>query len=170
MDQNLIERFRGRPIYKKLSALIQWLDAHHLSVRLLASVAIGIAAGMALSMLTHLVLHWCGVFPPLHKPMRDKHLVFIALCYHSFYAVVAAYLTAYLARDKARKAAFLLGSKEAIMWVLGILLLWKHSPPWYNLTKAVLGIPLALFGGWLYARHREKKSAAKDKPAGTLGA
>lgn len=156
MDHDLPAGLRNRPIYKKLSALIGWLNAHHLPPRLILSVAAGIATGMALSMLTHLVLYWCGVFPALHKPMLDKNLVLIALCYHSFYAVCAAYLTAYLARDKARKAAFFLGSKEAIMWVIGILLLWKHSPPWYNLAKAVLGIPLALLGGWLYTRRHRK--------------
>lgn len=163
MDHDLLARFRGRPIYKKLNALVDWLNAHHLPPRLILSVAAGIATGMALSMLTHIILHWCGLFPPLHKPMRDKELVLIALCYHSFYAIVAAYLTAYLARDRARKAAFFLGSKEAIMWILGMLLLWNHTPPWYNLAKAVLGIPLALTGGWLYERHYRKKTGKSQQ-------
>ena len=63
-------------------------------------------------------------------------LVLVALAYHSFYAVIPAYITAYIARDKARKAVIILGTKEAIMWVLGTLLLWHHTPPWYNITKA----------------------------------
>lgn len=169
-DHELIAGFRGRPFYKKLSALIQWLNAHHLSVRLLVSVAVGISSAMAFSILTHLVLYWCGVFPPLHKPMFDTRLVLISLAYHSLYAVAAAYLAAYLARRRARKAVLIIGSKEAIIWVLGIVLLWKHSPPWYNLTKAVLGIPLALLGGWLYTRHKRKKEARGLSPGQDLRA
>jgi hypothetical protein len=133
-----------------------WLKDHHVPVRLILSVVAGIAISMVLSVATHEVLHLCGIYPPLTKPMFDTGLVVIELIYHSVYAVVAAIFTAKLAKEMANKAVFVLGTKEAIMWVLGTLLLWKHSPPWYNLSKALLGIPLALLGGYLYKKFFRK--------------
>lgn len=126
-------------------------------MRIILSVIVGIAIGMFLSTLTHIVLHFFGVMPPPHKPMFDEKPLIIALCYHSAYAVIAAFVTAMIARDKARKAVIILGTKEAILWLLGILLLWKHSAPWYNLSKAVLGVPLAWLGGKLYELYKAKK-------------
>jgi uncharacterized membrane protein len=128
-----------------------------LPVRLLVSVMVGIIVSKALTMLAHAVLSWAGIFPPLGEPMFEKDLVFIALVIHSVFAIVSAYITAIVAKEKARKAVYILGTKEAILWVLGIILLWKHSPPWFNLAKAVLGIPLAMFGGQLYIWYKKRK-------------
>lgn len=124
------------------------------TIRFILSVIAGLATSMALSMSTRLILHFCGVFPPPFEPIFEPRLVVISLITHSCYAVVGAFVTALTARDKARKAAFFLGSKEAVMWLLGLILLWKHAPVWYTITKAVIGIPLALFGGWLYQKYR----------------
>ncbi len=131
-----------------------------LPIRLILSVMAGIAFSMGLSALTHLVLYWSGVFPPLNKPMFETRLVIISLIYHSIYAIAAAFITAWLARKQARKAVFILGSKEAIMWLLGTILLWHHSPPWYNISKAGLGPILAWFGGWIYRMYKVKMDKA----------
>lgn len=142
------------------------MDIHKLikklPIRFLLSIGAGISSSMVLSALTHELLHLVGIFPPPKKPMFDTDLLVIALIYHSFYAIVGAYITAYFAKEKARKAVFFLGSKEAIMWLLGIILLWKHSAPWFNLTKAILGIPLALLGGKIYAWHKNKKEQPRQ--------
>ena len=121
----------------------------------------GIITAMLLSTVTHEILHLCGVFPPLRRPMFDTQLVIIALIYHSLYAIAGAFVTAKFAQNKARKAVFILGTKEAFMWILGTLLLWKHSPPWYNITKALLGIPLAILGGKIYSHFNNKRVKTK---------
>lgn len=126
-------------------------------IRIIVSVMVGIAIGMFLSTVTHIVLHAVGVMPPPHKPMFETKPLIIAVCYHSAYAVLAAFVTAMIAKNKARKAVIVLGTKEAILWLLGILLLWKHSAPWYNLTKAVLGVPLAWLGGKIYEIYKGRK-------------
>ena len=123
-------------------------------VRLALSVVAGIAAAKVLTTVTDLILHWAGVFPPLTAPMFDKHLLLISLLFHSVYSITGGYITAGIARERARKAVIILGSKEAILWLLGTLLLWKHSPPWFNITKALAGIPLAVLGGQIYIWHR----------------
>jgi hypothetical protein len=115
---------------------------------------------MVLSLITHEVLFLAGIFPQIGEPMFNKRLVTIELIYHSIYAVIAACITAKLAEDKAKRATFILGTKEAFMWLIGTLLLWHHSPPWYNITKALLGVPLALLGGYIYTRTEKKKTVS----------
>lgn len=137
--------------------LLKWLSDHKIPVRLIVSVIAGIATAMVLSVLTHELLYLAGIFPPLQKPMFDTRLVLIELLYHSVYAVAGAMVTAMIAREKAAKAVIIFGTKEAVMWIIGMLLLWKHTPPWYNLTKAILGVPIAMLGGRLYAWLKQKR-------------
>jgi len=121
-----------------------------LPIRIILSVIAGIATSAVLSIITHEILHLCGVLPPLRTPLFDTELLWLILAYHSIYAVIGAYVTAMAAKDKARKAIIFLGTKGAVMWLLGAILLWKQHPAWFNITKAILGVPLALLGGKLY--------------------
>jgi uncharacterized membrane protein YfcA len=146
-----------------LSKIKNWLIDHNIPVQLILSVVAGIATAMILSIATHLLLHLFDVFPPISEPMHETNLVIIELIYHSIYAVIGAVITAKLAEDKARRAIFILGTKEAIMWLLGTLLLWHHNPPWYNITKALLGMPLAYLGGAIYLRYKKKKEKKEKK-------
>ncbi|MBA3681721.1 MAG: hypothetical protein H0W73_11245 [Bacteroidetes bacterium] len=126
-------------------------------IHLIVSVAAGIATAMALSALTHEILHLLGVFPAIGEPNFDTRLTLIAFFYHSIYAIIGAFVTAIIAKEKAKKAVFILGTKEAIMWLLGIILLWHQAPAWYNLSKAFAGIPLAMVGGKLYELYKLSK-------------
>jgi len=128
-----------------------------LPVRLIISVIAGLITATVLSFLTHEILHLAGLFPAPRKPMFDTKLLLIDLFYHSLYAIIGAFITAKIAEEKAKKAVFILGTKEAIMWLLGIILLWKHTPAWFNITKAVIGIPLAMLGGKIYTWYKDKK-------------
>lgn len=132
--------------------IINWIKNHPMQVRLILGVIAGIVFTMLTSILTHEILHLCGIMPALHKPMFETPLVTIELIYHSIYAIIGAMITAHIAKEKAGRAVFVLGSKEAIMWLVGVVLLWNHTFAWYSLTKAALGIPLALFGGFLYRK------------------
>jgi hypothetical protein len=140
--------------------LLKFMDIkkliHKLPLRLIISVVAGIVIAMALSTITHLILYFAGIFPPLGKPMFDNDLLVISLIYHSLYALVAAYVTADIAKERAKKAVFVLGTKEAVMWLLGTILLWHHAAPWFNISKALLGIPIAMLGGKIYAWHKAK--------------
>lgn len=136
----------------------------HIPYRLIISVIAGIATASALTIVTHFVLHLVGVLPHPLEPMFETDNVVADLIYHSVFAVAGAYVTAWLAKEQARKAVFILGSKEAIMWGIGILLLWKHAPAWVNITKSVLGPPLAWFGGKLFQIYKLKHDP-KNAPA-----
>lgn len=126
-----------------------------ITVRFLLSVAAGLAKSMALSVITRGILYLAGIFPAPFKPLFDNQLVAGALIYHSVFALTGAFVTAHVARNRARRAVIFLGSKEAIMWLLGTIFLWKHAPVWYTISKALMGIPIALLGGYLYQRSRQ---------------
>ncbi|MCW3077828.1 MAG: hypothetical protein JWO32_2437 [Bacteroidetes bacterium] len=145
-----------------LEKLKLWLKKKNIPVRLIVAVIAGIIISKVLMLITHKILHVVGVFPPMDEPNFDRDLLIIALAFHSFYAIVAAYFTAQIAKDRARKAVFILGTKEAIMWLVGILLLWHLAPAWFNLTKAILGIPLSIFGGWIYRRTHPQTMQTED--------
>ncbi len=132
------------------------MNNHKIPVRLITSVVAGIMLAMILSLITHEILFLLDIFPQIGKPMFDNQLVTIELIYHSFYAVAGGCITAKIAEKKARRAVFILGTKEAVMWLMGTLLLWHHSPPWYNITKALLGVPLAILGGRIYERIKNR--------------
>jgi hypothetical protein len=144
-----------------LDKLKTWLVRHHIPTRLIVAVIAGIVISKVLMVVTHESLHKAGIFPPLKEPMFDRHELLIAFSFHSFYAVVAAYFTAWIAKNMARRAAFILGSKEAVMWLIGSILLWNHSPLWFNIAKAAVGIPLAILGGRIFIWNRQRISLAK---------
>lgn len=126
--------------------------------RLILSVIAGIATTMALTLFTDLILNLVGKHPPLFKPLLDDDQVQLSLLYHSLYAIVGAFVTAKIAKSQSRKAVLTLGTKELFMWVIGTFILYDHSPTWYNVTKALLGIPLAWIGGKLYEMYKKRKS------------
>lgn len=120
------------------------------TLRTLLAVIAGIAAAKVLTVLTHELLFLCANFPPPLEPMFETRPLLLSLSFHSFYAVLSAMLTARIAGNRARKAVFILGTKEAVLWLAGTVLLWKDAAPWFNLSKAILGIPLAMLGGRIY--------------------
>lgn len=130
------------------------MTKHKFPLRLILSVVAGIATASAFSFLTHLILYAIGIFPPPLKPMFETKYVITGLIYHSLFAISGAFVTAMIAKEQARKAVFILGAKEAIMWMIGILLLWNHAPTWINITKAILGPPLAWIGGKIYQLYK----------------
>jgi hypothetical protein len=128
-----------------------------LPLRLILSVIAGIVISKVLAVLAHLILHATGDFPGLTDPMFDKLDLVASLYFHSVFAIAGAYFTAMLAKEHAKKAIFILGTKEAVLWLIGIAVLWDHSPAWFNISKAVLGPSLAWFGGKLYELYKEKR-------------
>ncbi|MDF2449931.1 MAG: hypothetical protein K0R26_2435 [Bacteroidota bacterium] len=126
--------------------------------RLIFAVVAGIATTMILTGITNIVMHSIGLHPALFQPMYDDTEAQLALFYHSLYAIFGGFITALIAKNKARRAVFILGTKELIMWGIGAILLWQHAPAWYTITKALLGIPLAWIGGILYETYKKRKS------------
>lgn len=125
--------------------------------RLILAVIAGIVLAKILTSLTHEALYLLTDFPAPFQPMFDRRPLLISLAFHSIYAVASAMFTAKIARGRAQKAVFILGTKEAILWLAGTFLLWKDAAPWFNISKALLGIPLAMLGGWIYTRIKHSR-------------
>ncbi len=136
---------------------------HRIPFRLIVSVIAGIATTMILMMITNFILNIFGEHPPLFKPMLDDGQVQFDLVYHSIYAIIGAFVTAKIAKNQSRKAVLILGTKELFMWVIGMFLLYDYAPTWYNVTKALLGVPLAWIGGRLYEYYKKRRSLVLAK-------
>ena len=126
--------------------------------RLIISVLTGIVISKLLSVASHIVFHATGDFPGLTDPMFETRDLIASLYFHSVFAIVGAYFTAMIAKEEAKKAIFILGTKEVVFWLIGLIVLWNHAPFWFNVSKAVVGPPLAWFGGWIYQYCKEKKA------------
>jgi hypothetical protein len=140
---------------------------HVIPYRLILSIIAGIATTMLLTIITDEVLNLLGKHPPLFKPILDDSLVQLVLVYHSLYAIIGAFVTAKIAKNQSRTAVLILGTKELFMWLVGMFILYDHSPTWYNVTKALLGIPLAFIGGRLYEYYRKRRSLELAKHLST---
>ena len=124
-------------------------------MRLIISIVTGILVGSLLATATDHVFHVTEVYPPYGEPMFDGGLLFLALAYRVVFTIFAGYITAMLARDKAKKAVLILGIVNAIAWLGGTIALWEYATPWYNVAGIVTAIPLCMFGGRLYWAKQE---------------
>ena len=118
-------------------------------MRLILSIITGILVGSVLATATDHVFHITQVYPPYGEPMFDAGLLFLALAYRAVFTILAGYITAMLARGKAKKAVLILGIINAIAWLGGTIALWEYATPWYNIAGIVTAIPLCLLGGRL---------------------
>jgi len=122
--------------------------------RLILSIISGLLVTGILSSAVDHVLHVTGVYPPYGEPMRDHGLLALAFIYRSVFAVSGAYVTAIIARQRAVKAALILGIIGTVLWLAGAIAMWDFAYPWYNVIGVITGVPLALAGAKLYLKSR----------------
>lgn len=120
--------------------------------RLILSILGGWIVGAALSTGTDHIFHITNIYPPYGEPMLDNGLLLLAFSYRAVFTVLACYLAARWARDKAMKAVWSLGIIGMIFWLAGTIVMWEYAQPWYNIAGVVTAIPLALIGGKLHER------------------
>lgn len=82
----------------------------------------------------------------------------MAFTYRALFAITGAYITASIAKDKAKKAVYFLGVLGTIAWLAGLLRFWDLAPAWYNIGGLLLAIPYALIGYSLYNRNHYKNA------------
>lgn len=131
--------------------------------RLILSILAGIFIGALLSTGVDYVFHVLEMYPPYGEPMLDSGLLLLAFAYRAVFTVLAAYLTAVLAKDRAKKAVWILGIINSLAWLGGSVAMWEYAAAWYNIAGIVTGIPLCLLGGKLYEL-RVQKNLSQSKP------
>ena len=127
-------------------------------VRSIGAVFAGLLFIVVLSILTDVVMHATGVYPPWFQYMPDS-LFLLATAYRIVYSILGSYLTARLAPHRPMLHALILGVVGVLLSSAGALSTWnkgpEFGPKWYPITLIVMAIPLAWVGGKLRVKQVE---------------
>jgi hypothetical protein len=105
---------------------------------------------LALTLLTDLLLHLAGMFPPIGQPGSSGALLFATL-YRTLYGILGSYLTARLAPHHPMQHALLGGLIGFLLSTVGAIATWSRPDTfgahWYPLALVLLALPTAWVGG-----------------------
>jgi surface polysaccharide O-acyltransferase-like enzyme len=120
--------------------------------RSIVAIFAGLILIFVLSLVTDIVMHATGIFPPWLQPMSDSLFV-LATTYRIVYSVLGCYLAARLAPRRPTLHALILGVIGVVLSFVGLVATWNKGPEfgprWYPITLVVLALPLAWIGGKL---------------------
>ena len=123
--------------------------------RSVLAVLAGMAAAIAITLVTDAVLRKVHVFPPLGQRVPDR-LLMLATAYRVVIGVAASYLTAYLAPYRPIAHALVGGGIGFLASLAGAIATWNvgpaYGPHWYPIALVVLALPQSWLGGWLRQR------------------
>ena len=124
-------------------------------LRRIGAVLAGLLFVIVITMVTDLLMHATGIFPPIGQAMADSLFVF-ALAYRTIYSVAGGYITARLAPDHPVTHALVLGFIGFVLGLAGTLATWdrgpEFGPKWYAIAVAVVAVPSVWIGGKLARR------------------
>jgi hypothetical protein len=127
-------------------------------IRSIGAVFAGLLFIVILSLLTDVVMHATGVYPPWFQYMPDS-LFLLATAYRVVYSLLGSYLTARLAPQRPMLHAFILGVVGMVLSLAGALATWnkgpEFGPKWYPITLIAIAVPLAWLGGKLRLKQLE---------------
>lgn len=83
-------------------------------------------------------------------------VLILLLSYSLGFAILAGYVTGWIARRNETKHALALGVLQLAMGTAATIAYFDVAPVWYHATFLVLLIPTHLLGGWLRARQRRR--------------
>ena len=130
-------------------------------VRSVCAVFAGLLFIVVLSILTDVVMHATGIYPPGFQYMPDS-LFLLATAYRIVYSILGSYLTARLAPDRPMLHALILGVVGVLLSIAGALSTWnkgpEFGPKWYPITLIVIAIPLAWVGGKLRVKQAQESN------------
>jgi hypothetical protein len=116
--------------------------------RSIVALLTGIFAGVVLTLVTDIVLHVTGVFPPWGKPTGDA-LLLLATAYRIPFTIVGSYVVARLAPDRPMQHALLSGIVGVFATTVGAITTWDKGlgSHWYPLALIALAMPCAWAAG-----------------------
>ena len=132
--------------------------------RSIGAVLAGMFLAVILTIITDIVLHNIGVFPPWGDSMVgfDRALL-LAVIYRTIYGALGSYLTARFAPSEPMKHAMILGVLGFGVSILGAAITWNKGPAfgphWYPVALIVGALPTA----WVGAKVRLMELTAKQK-------
>ena len=120
------------------------------TLRHVGAVLAGLLAIFAITIVTDIVMHATGIFPPWGQPMSSA-LFLVALAYRIVYGVLGCYIAARLAPDRPMQHAVALGVVGVVLSTAGAVAMWEAGPAWYSLAVIAISLPCAWVGGRLGA-------------------
>ena len=121
--------------------------------RSVVAVILGALVGIALSLVTDLLLRATGILPGPGQ-VASNPVLLLATVYRTIYGILGSYVTARLAPFRPMAHAMVLGVMGLVANILGTVATWNKGPAfgphWYPVTLIVLALPTA----WAGARIR----------------
>lgn len=118
------------------------------------AILAGMLTGALLSIVTDLLLEKAGVFPPSNQGLFIWWMLLLALIYRAIYTVISGYVTAALAPQKPLRHTMILAIIGVIVTILGSIINWDKSLPWYPVALILITIPCTWIGGIVYKRNK----------------
>jgi hypothetical protein len=131
------------------------------------AVLAGIVTWMVLAFGTDVLM--TQIFPDQFtygEPVESVPMLLGLATYSLGYAVVAGYVTGWLARRKEVQHALALGVIQLILASTATYFQVNVAPVWYHVLVLTLTIPMHTLGGWLRARRR--RPSASMRVPGTM--
>src|SRR5512134_1684854 len=120
--------------------------------RLVLAIVAAILINFILATAIDMALHAAGIYPPYGEPMMDNGLMALAFSYRAVITIFAAYLTAMIAKEKAKTAIYFTGILGTVLWSIGAIIGWELGPAWYHIVGILSALPLAIIGWKLFER------------------
>jgi hypothetical protein len=138
-----------------MSSVSTQVSSQRQLARSILAVLAGMAVGIAITLITDVVLRKAGVLPPLGVRVPDRVLAWVTAS-RVAYGSAASYLTAYLAPYRPIAHAMVGGAFGFAASLTGAIATWNagpaYGPHWYPVALIVLALPQSWLGGWLRAR------------------
>lgn len=129
--------------------------------RLILAIVAAILINFILASAIDHIFHTTGVYPPYGEPMMDDGLIALAYSYRAVITIFAAYITAMIAKERAKTAIYFTGILGTVLWGAGAIFAWDFGPAWYHIAGIASALPLAITGWKLYERRAQQAAAEK---------
>ena len=132
--------------------------------RSIIAVLAGMFIAIVLTILTDVILHAVGVFPPLGASMTGyEGALVLATVYRTIYGVAGCYITARLAPRQPMRHALIGGFIGLVVSLLGAIATWNKGPAfgphWYPVALIILALPTAWLGGKIRVRQLQQQQS-----------
>lgn len=121
----------------------------------------GVAVTSGLSIVTDLILERTGVFPSIGDQQEYGFhvwwMMLLALVYRNIYEVFGCYLIAKWAPNRPMFHAMIAGIFGLAVSIIGCVVMWDKSEPWYPIALAAFAIPCAWLGARIWIRQQARK-------------
>src|SRR5262245_18320632 len=131
-------------------------------LRSVGAVFLAVVTVIILSLLTDVILHSTGFYPPWFQPMAEP-LGVLALAYRIVYGVFGGSVAARLAPSRPMKHAVIVGLIGTVLSIVGVAMHWNKGPEYgpgsFGVALVLTALPCAWAGGKLVIARARRQTA-----------